>query len=321
MKRNCILISLISAATIWIAVMGTGCAHCGFIEEEEEGNFSLKGSAGEFSRGAVNVALCWLEIPHKVEAKIRKVEPKGPFGILSSGFAIIGGTIKGSLWGVKRLAGGSVEIAFSPFPPYEPMMHPGYPPYLNPGKDKKDTACKNIYPSGDSDFLSTQTTHKETDYSDIHYEKKDTCFETIIKDMPFDETGTLELTNVNGSITINGWEQKGIQMKVEKRITPTKPWLFFGRSGGHIHDKGMAKEYLDAVKIEISGDEYYTCIKTHDPCINKRGIQFHVNYEVFVPKEAELKIRGCNGKITAMPPFGNVPGMHMSSRFFLVPRV
>ena len=101
---------------------------------------SVKGSASEFGRGVTNVALCWLELPYELENGIRDGSKPGIGGLFHTAWNIVGGTVKGTLGTAGRAVGGVLEVAFSPFPPYNPLMQPAFPPYLNfLAKEKPDS--------------------------------------------------------------------------------------------------------------------------------------------------------------------------------------
>jgi len=126
--------------------LGLGCAtyrpakSCG--KEEEDNRLSLAGTKGEFLRGVTNVACCWMEIPYEVEASLRETKTKSPFGLFSHSFAAAFATVRGSLWTVERATGGIVEMGISPFPPYDPIMKPAYPPYLNKKSGEEPSSTK-----------------------------------------------------------------------------------------------------------------------------------------------------------------------------------
>ena len=125
------------AATIFLVCLATGCAtyRPSKVGRGTTGeSFSLKGTGGESGRGIVNIAFCWFEIPHEVEARIRENDSGHPFSIVSNAFDAALGAANGAVWGAERAIGGACELALSAFPPYDPIMKPGYPPYLNSGK-------------------------------------------------------------------------------------------------------------------------------------------------------------------------------------------
>ncbi len=134
--------------------LGTGCVtinlphRCG--ESDVPEGFSPKGTACEAGRGVTNVAFCWLELPAAVEGKIRRGSPGHPFGIISTSFDVVFGTVCGTVRTVQRGVGGVFEVGLSPFPPYEPLMDPAFPPYLNlqraPAKEEcrcEDEPCED----------------------------------------------------------------------------------------------------------------------------------------------------------------------------------
>lgn len=118
-------------------IVGAGSSRA----REEEQRVSLKGSAGEFARGVANVGFCWLELPSEIEARLREDAPGDPFGIISPAFAVTFGAITGTFRAVERAAGGVVEVALSPFPPYEPLTDPSLPPYLKSLKPPCKEVC------------------------------------------------------------------------------------------------------------------------------------------------------------------------------------
>ena len=102
--------------------------------------FSAGGSAKEMGRGLANVVLSWLEIPKGIQSKVRE---KGPNPSI---FETVTGTVFGAgsgvVNGVERAVGGVYETAMSPFPPYDPLMSPAYPPYLFADDGDKEEAVE-----------------------------------------------------------------------------------------------------------------------------------------------------------------------------------
>ena len=90
------------------------------------------------------------------------------------------------------------------------------------------------------------------------------------------EQGTVELSNVNGDVTIRGWDKKQVDMKATKR----------GPS-----------DYLDEIKIEIDAAPDRLTIETKYPR-RRRETNVSVEYELMVPKHARLdSITNVNGAI------------------------
>ena len=118
----CCVALFMGCATYRPAQVGRGTA---------EEPFCLKGTGHELGRGVTNIALCWLEIPHEIEARVREGHSGSPFGVVSNAFDAALGAINGTMWGAERAVGGAFEVLLSPFPPYNPIMEPAYPPYLN----------------------------------------------------------------------------------------------------------------------------------------------------------------------------------------------
>lgn len=92
--------------------------------------FSFKSFGKQFTRGLMNVGFCWLEVPYQIKARLTDPDLNQPDAILTQVYNVICGTCEGTVETVERFTGGIVEVAFSPFPSYEPLMNPPYPPYL-----------------------------------------------------------------------------------------------------------------------------------------------------------------------------------------------
>ena len=116
---------------------------------DEESRPSLKGTAMEFSRGVVNVAFCWLEIPHEIEHRVREDRSDGLFDFVSSAFNVASGAVCGTLKAAGRGCNGCVEMLLSPFPPYGPLTEPALPPYLRSiSPDESPQEARPDTPSG-----------------------------------------------------------------------------------------------------------------------------------------------------------------------------
>ena len=90
------------------------------------------------------------------------------------------------------------------------------------------------------------------------------------------ELGTVELSNVNGDVTIRGWDKKQVDIKATKR--------------------GPA-EFLDDIEIEIDASPERLTIETKYPR-TRRETHVSVEYELMVPKHAKLdSITNVNGAI------------------------
>jgi putative exosortase-associated protein (TIGR04073 family) len=120
--------AIMTGCTLWKSMDGA--------ERVPEESFSLKGAGVQLSRGTVNMGMCWLEIPYNMEKEVQKADDNA----LSFALAGASGAVFGTVQGANRIVGGVFEILFSPFPPYGPIMCPGWPPYLGPKTPK---------PSGD----------------------------------------------------------------------------------------------------------------------------------------------------------------------------
>jgi putative exosortase-associated protein (TIGR04073 family) len=160
-RRTGLLQIAVVAAALFLVSLGVSCAryrpaHVGPGSAGE--TFSFKAAGNELGRGTVNVAFCWFEIPHEIKARVSKPNSGRPFCAVSNTFKIAFGALNGTVWAVERAAGGAVEVALSPFPPYNPLMKPAYPPYLNPSNCPKEQTPENIDSEGqNSDNASFQS--------------------------------------------------------------------------------------------------------------------------------------------------------------------
>ncbi len=90
------------------------------------------------------------------------------------------------------------------------------------------------------------------------------------------ESGTVDLSNVNGDVTIRGWDKKEVDMTATKRAPA---------------------EYLDLIEIEIDSTPARLSIETKYPRGRKES-NVSVTYELMVPKHAVLDaIHTVNGSI------------------------
>ena len=106
--------AIMTGCTLWKSMDGA--------ERVPEESFSLKGAGVQLSRGTVNMGMCWLEIPYNMEKEVQKADDNA----LSFALAGASGAVFGTVQGANRIVGGVFEILFSPFPPYGPIMCPGW---------------------------------------------------------------------------------------------------------------------------------------------------------------------------------------------------
>ena len=143
-RRTVVQTSITWALALSLMFLATGCIISGpscTRREAREQSLSLKGTGHQFGRGVTNVAFCWLELPSEIGEHVRDYGPGNPFGILPTALGITFGTVSGSFRAVERAVGGVFEIGLSPFPPYEPLMHPAFPPYAESIKAPCEEGC------------------------------------------------------------------------------------------------------------------------------------------------------------------------------------
>ena len=97
--------------------------------------------------------------------------------------------------------------------------------------------------------------------------------------------GVIELSNVNGDITIRGWDKNEVDLKATKR--------------------GPA-ENLDLIEIQIDSTPERLSIETKYPR-KKRDTGVSVTYELMVPKTADLdSINNVNGEVEVIGVEGKI---------------
>jgi DUF4097 and DUF4098 domain-containing protein YvlB len=109
--------------------------------------------------------------------------------------------------------------------------------------------------------------------------------QVIHQTFSLNEQGTVQLSNVNGDVTIRGWDKNEVDMKATKRAPA---------------------DYIDLVKIEIDSTPDRLTIETKYPRGRKES-NVEVIYELMVPKHAVLNaIENVNGAIEVMGVEGEI---------------
>ena len=293
---------------VFILVSLSGCFCCmkrkGAMEEEKP---SLKGTAREMGRGGVNMTLCWLELPHEIERSVRERDSIGPFGLVANAFRIAFGTVRGAVWSAERCAGGAVEIALSPFPPYEPIMDPAYPPYVKQEK-KIEHKDKCIGEEAESSFekkgvKSNDSCSTETSILDEEGDSFETTGGThkkiITRNIPLAGEAHLSVSNINGDVRISSWENPEIVIQAEKIMTVDqgKGRFHIMRSKLPFASREEAEEYFARLKFKITEEQNNVKIETIHPRQHKKNVNLSMNYDVRVPRKSHLKIENSNGGI------------------------
>ena len=134
------------AGIVSVVILVSGCSMNTRRPETPEERFSLKGTGRQLGRGLTNVGLCWLEVPYQVERQVGETPIDHPFDVIGCGLSGAVGVVNGAIWGVGRGLGGVIEVVLSPFPPYEPIMKPAYPPYIGRAKESKPEAGESAGP-------------------------------------------------------------------------------------------------------------------------------------------------------------------------------
>jgi DUF4097 and DUF4098 domain-containing protein YvlB len=102
-------------------------------------------------------------------------------------------------------------------------------------------------------------------------------YETIDQTIDFNSGGRFTIENVNGSITIETWDQEQVRIEAEKTAS--------------------SQEALDDIEVEISGSGGEVNVRTHFPRHNRRGESRAVEYHITLPVEADIDVETVNGKV------------------------
>jgi DUF4097 and DUF4098 domain-containing protein YvlB len=102
-------------------------------------------------------------------------------------------------------------------------------------------------------------------------------YETVDKTIDFTSGGRFTLENVNGSITVETWDQEQVRIEAEK--------------------KADSQSSLDDIEVEIQGSGGDVNVRTYLPRNNRRGESRSVEYHITLPEDAEIDLQTVNGKV------------------------
>jgi DUF4097 and DUF4098 domain-containing protein YvlB len=111
--------------------------------------------------------------------------------------------------------------------------------------------------------------------------------EEFHRTVPLPSNGRLSLGNVNGNVTITGWERNEVQIDAVK--------------------KAKDQQKLDEAKIEVDAGSDYVRIRTRYPENHTNNNPASVTYELHVPRTARLdSIDLVNGSLTVSQVSGDI---------------
>jgi len=115
----------------------------------------------------------------------------------------------------------------------------------------------------------------------------DTVTEEFHRTVPISANGRVSLANINGNVTITGWERNEVQIDAVK--------------------KASNQQKLDEAKIEVDAGSDYVHIRTRYPENHTNNNPATVTYEVHVPRTAQLdSIDLVNGSLEVSQVSGEV---------------
>lgn len=109
--------------------------------------------------------------------------------------------------------------------------------------------------------------------------------ETIEQEVPLDPGGDFSITNVNGAISVESWNQPMV------RIVATK--------------KAKNQEQLDRLEVSIDGAGGAVRVETRYDG-STRNVKGGVSYRITVPAEVELRVETVNGSLNVEKVQGRV---------------
>jgi DUF4097 and DUF4098 domain-containing protein YvlB len=118
-----------------------------------------------------------------------------------------------------------------------------------------------------------------------------TLTEQFKKTYSLKSNGGVELQNVNGSVTIEAWDQNQVRIEAEKKVRA---------------DGDKAREIMKQLQIEVSetagGLRIVTRMPKRDGSLREwlsgDNVQVGVEYRIWVPRGARLGIENTNGKLS-----------------------
>src|SRR6516225_510446 len=115
----------------------------------------------------------------------------------------------------------------------------------------------------------------------------DMVTEEFHRTVPLPSNGRVSLGNVNGNVTITGWERNEVQIDAVKKATN--------------------QQKLDEAKIEVDAGSDYVRIRTRYPENHTNNNAASVTYELHVPRTARLdSIDLVNGSLTVSQVSGDI---------------
>ncbi|RMI06594.1 MAG: hypothetical protein D6681_08470 [Calditrichaeota bacterium] len=120
----------------------------------------------------------------------------------------------------------------------------------------------------------------------------ETYRETIKRQIPFGEGGLIVLKNVNGKITVEGWDREEVYVEVEKTV----------KAGS----EERARELMERFRIEIEEKDGELSIKTRYPRKKEGGLfdwiftggsSASASFTVYVPRHVNLRLTSTNGGV------------------------
>ena len=125
-----------------------------------------------------------------------------------------------------------------------------------------------------------------------------TVRDTFKKSIPFTKGGFLSVSNSNGNIEIQSWDNQEVEIIAYKKVKA--------------NDRETAEKLMEHLKVEIRESDNEIIIETDYPkgssgggffkwIFGENGGSFSVEYEIKVPKEIDLNIHTTNGGIQICP--------------------
>jgi DUF4097 and DUF4098 domain-containing protein YvlB len=120
----------------------------------------------------------------------------------------------------------------------------------------------------------------------------DTLTETIDRTFNVRAGSLVQLSNVNGRVTVSSWDESRVRVIARKQVQASS---------------GDAEKILHALRVEMQAQDGGVVVTTHMPRRNGDGtifdwllgnnVEANVQYEITVPRSMNLTVRNTNGGI------------------------
>jgi len=134
-----------------------------------------------------------------------------------------------------------------------------------------------------------------------------THIRTFTKQQPFQPGGLLKLSNANGAVKVTTWDKPEVWIRAEKRMRVREKRSGFLWLKSRLPFKTIreTEEHFQKLQVEISGDDKSIIVETKFPK-HEQGVNLGVDYQIRVPRQAQLDLKTSNGQVSVAGVSGTV---------------